>query len=739
MLEFRSRELTLVRRLRIAGAGLEPVTSRLRAERSFAALDLPALGLSPSAVLCIRALADPRPRSCRFAADGLRLTHAWRDSLRSEIERKARGASRPAREAVTASAECVLFADASELLSAAAEDWLAGRAHARWWWKSLLGAAAAGGRALPGLWLREREYVPGALEHLAAKGKAAEFARRLPDVEARAILRGLTAAFGWREPEAAVARDDDAAAASGSEFVDDDPDTRPSAGFELKPPWHGLVPECAGAGLDAAGEMLLGVGLSLSRAPALARRQDFARRAAAWARHAAEVGPRPDSNASRSRAARVQPSAPPASTEFLSEGEARKSDQPRGSTPPAPGARDESAERLSPRPTDGDAPNKYARAAEDGAEHRRRRAGGDEEREGDDGERASDASARAAKTGEDEGRDTAPASAIDGRANANDPRDTQLDATRGAADEPWAEPSPPPAARPAPLLEAEIETRFGGLFHLVNLGLFLNLYGDFTTPAEPGLPLPLWDFVALLGRRLAGARVERDAVWPLLARLAGRAAEDEPGLHFSPPDEWRAPAGWLAPFGAACVLRWSDAAGRLRVAHPAGFILIDAPRDLAPDEPSGVSPDAPRDVSLDAPPDASPDAPPDVPATPAMPADADDQIARELRPYVETGARFELRRVARVRGPRGRTSRARWLDHLSAYAVARLSLALGARGAARLSTMLCERHARVFVTAAHVDVVMRLGELPVEIRYAGLDRDPGWVPAAGRHVAFHFE
>jgi hypothetical protein len=25
------------------------------------------------------------------------------------------------------------------------------------------------------------------------------------------------------------------------------------------------------------------------------------------------------------------------------------------------------------------------------------------------------------------------------------------------------------------------------------------------------------------------------------------------------------------------------------------------------------------------------------------------------------------------------------------------------------------------------------------VRLAGLDRDPGWVPAAGRRVAFHYE
>jgi len=35
-------------------------------------------------------------------------------------------------------------------------------------------------------------------------------------------------------------------------------------------------------------------------------------------------------------------------------------------------------------------------------------------------------------------------------------------------------------------------------------------------------------------------------------------------------------------------------------------------------------------------------------------------------------------------------------------------------------------------------VRLSLTELPLEIRLAGLDRDPGWIPAAGRFLAFHF-
>jgi hypothetical protein len=45
----------------------------------------------------------------------------------------------------------------------------------------------------------------------------------------------------------------------------------------------------------------------------------------------------------------------------------------------------------------------------------------------------------------------------------------------------------------------------------------------------------------------------------------------------------------------------------------------------------------------------------------------------------------------------------------------------------------------VLVTDTRVDIVIQLAEHAIEVRLAGLDRDPGWIPAAGRDVRFHFE
>jgi hypothetical protein len=80
----------------------------------------------------------------------------------------------------------------------------------------------------------------------------------------------------------------------------------------------------------------------------------------------------------------------------------------------------------------------------------------------------------------------------------------------------------------------------------------------------------------------------------------------------------------------------------------------------------------------------------------------------------------------------------RWVALLAAYARARLSRALG-HPPGRAGEVLLRHRARVLVTPVHVDVVLSLAELPLEIRLAGLDRDPGWIPAAGRDLRFRFE
>jgi hypothetical protein len=150
----------------------------------------------------------------------------------------------------------------------------------------------------------------------------------------------------------------------------------------------------------------------------------------------------------------------------------------------------------------------------------------------------------------------------------------------------------------------EIETKLGGIFYLINLGIYLGYYGDFSTPEEPGIDLPIWDFLTLVGRRLLEESRAEDPVWGMLARLAGHPDFEEP--------------------------RW----------------------------------------------------------------DGLDEAMQRINAWI---------------------------------------------AAEKVEGLVVMHSARVLLTATHLDVFLTLEELPVEIRIARLDRDPGWVPAAGRYIAFHFQ
>ena len=229
-----------------------------------------------------------------------------------------------------------------------------------------------------------------------------------------------------------------------------------------------------------------------------------------------------------------------------------------------------------------------------------------------------------------------------------------------------------------------IETELGGLFHLLNLALHLELYGDFSRPVHRAIDLDPWALVALLGERLLGeAAAPADPVWALLASWAGREAGQVP-------ESWRPPPGWLDPFEAERgPLRWAARSRRLLVLHPAGFALLDVPLGRRR---------------------------------------ARAALAKELAPY---GPR-PLRRSRA--GPRA----AGWLDHLAAYTRARLVRALAVDEPQAAVRLLLRRHARVWTTATDVDVEFALADLPLAVRLSGLDRDPGWVPAARRHVRYRF-
>lgn len=715
-------EKTFVSRLRVGRTGLDPLTARLRLDALFQAADVQPAGLSPSAIVCIRRLHDPRPRTISLARGNSHLPPEWQESARAAIENLVRRAPHPAREFVSANEPCVVFADRAELLAAIADDWCERRAMTRWWWQSLF-KQAFNSAALFKLWQQSPEYVPGALEHLARRARATRFAAALPDDSARAILQSLTSRFALFKLESALSALPQTGTHAGTQEPSDESrrqlslsgvaqeNSRASSG-ETEPPWRRIAPESDAHELTLPQQCLLGVGLVLQRAPALARSINFAHRAGAWINARAlsnQAATMRDSGASRkteprdaSRARHIDsalktPHAPArgaSEEQEAARAQSRLSKLDVAQTPPAPEVSDANIDSSKPGDARASASLLPPTPAHDVATA-----------ETDDALQVAahdvGLSAGTVEIADDDAREVDSVIA-DGESGSH------MTASEAQFELPESVESPAPfqeseaMAHARPALIAHIETRYGGLFHLVNLALFLELYGDFTSPSEPGIALSIWDFVALLGRRLGGEGVETDPLWPLLAELAGRGEGQSPGEDFAAPDAWRVPVEWLRMFplqdGWTWTTQGADFRVRLQLIHPARFLVLDVPLE----------------------------------------GEAEQQLARELELYAGVFG-GTLQRAARPYKLRGRDTNALWVERLHAFVRARLRRALGIVDAKRAARLVCERHASVFVTTTHLDIVMRLAELPFEVRVAGLDRDPGWVPAAGRFIAFHFE
>jgi hypothetical protein len=414
-----------------------------------------------------------------------------------------------------------------------------------------------------------------------------------------------------------------------------------------EPPWRGVVAEASGAGLEPGRELLLGLGLLLWRRPAAVRARGFDTTLRDWSGLT-----HPD----------VQQRWRQASGDRSDGSQRRNVAHVVGPVAPHSGPIG-TASRVTASRDEPEAPEGFA-------------------------DRAQVATAWSSSP------DALDHSTFAGRP-AHDARNSdvaQVSATPGAREE------------PASMTETSVDTAFGGLFFLLNMGISLGLYGDFTMPATPGIALSPWDFLALIGKRLAGSDVEADPVWPLLASLAARPGDQEPGADYVPPEDWRLPPAWLAPFETKTAGDWSATEERLVVEHPAGFRVVDV--RLQPGRAASRSRRALRRL-----------------------------LKREMAVY--TGA-FEPGRnvdptLANNDGPL-----ARWLDWLVPYLEVRLAETLGIERNG-VTDLVLRYRARVFVSSVDVDVVFSLNDLPIAIRLCGLDRDPGWLPAANRVITFHFE
>jgi hypothetical protein len=668
-------ERAIVGRLRVRSATrLDANTTRARLERVLANDALRVPGLPPSAILCVRTLPDPSPGRVRLD-DHAVVSTTWHEALQQVLAREVRSAARPIHGGVPAGATAVLFQDRAELLACLARDWTRREIGAWWWWRHLVRGPAVTSRLGPAQWLEEPRHVPSAARMLAHRGALVAFAAALEEDEARALVARVAESFGIDLSALP------AAGGSPSDWPHVSAEASSAPRLSSGATWRQWAPEAASPEIEAPARALIMLSLVLARAPSLARDRDTIATVQAWLAEGSE-----------SRALLA------ASTEGLSERIRRKATALQETTELAsdsalslPSHGPAPAEQESPPPP---APWFESQRARDATVVPPILSGeGQTETAVDRPTTVAIATTPSSEMASPSPRDLLGPMAPEMARSVAVPivrvrAPAGIDSARGRtalSAQPSPSPREPTGDDRLGDLELLIATRYGGAFFLINALLALEVYGDFTRPRSRLVHVSPWRLVAELARTLLGdARDASDEIWPLLDELAGPLGESEVW-----PIAWRVNPAWLAPFAEREGWTWHRADGRLRVEHPAGFVVIDVPCE----------------------------------------GDVGAQRSREIAPYGVDAA-----------GVSGWTrTPTTWLDALAGFLRVRIHRALGARDPDASVRLLVCLPARVRASETRVDVRFALAELPIEIRLAGLDRDPGWVPAAGRFVAIHFE
>lgn len=674
------QKTSIVSKLRVKGNGFDAVATRLRFERLFDASNFLPVGLPAKAIICIKNLRDPAPRTLQLSRADLKYSDAWRNSLAKEIETLFRRAFRPISETVPAQAESIIFADDSELLACLASDWCQGLLPEHWWWRSLFPNLHQA-QTIARIWIEAAEFAPTALRILSNKGKAVKFVTGLQPDEIKNLLRQIILVFGLDKLQAALFEPFEKE--READFSPPENLTGTQSAFaetyffdalQRFAPWREIVPETRHSALSFEQQCLLGVGLTLARSPRIARSPEFARRAKIF---------RSEFEAEKT-AAQAESRIPEQKRKTKKRTEKIEEFSFSTETPKAESTLNEAktGAKKTPEKEASEGLKDSFVAIEKNVEFS----------DSSDVLKSKD-SPPTEKTRKAASRfifeDSQPEKNPDRRKSGKETKSYRAEKQTIHQ---------PVFAEISEELETEIviETRFGGVFYLLNLGLYLNLYRDFSSTAQTEIDLNIWDFVAFLGLEFIGEEIKKDAVWKLLEQLAGRENGEESGHEFAPPDDWRMPPEWLETFQTDEKWLWNSDGKRLIVRHPSGFTVVDV----------------------------------------KLFDDAKARLESELKNYRKALSQAEESDgedfIERLSPPEN------WLKNLSEYVRRRLLQALNLQTREQLNAILFERKATAAITATNLDVNFSLADLPFEIRLSGLDRDPGWIPAAGKFVRFHF-
>jgi len=694
-----------VEHVRLRGAQIDAPAARQRLSYLLSSVTLRPSRMSPSAVLVVRSMRDPLPGAIAkpFASAAVP-SPAWERAAQARLSALCAEAARPARSVVRPSAEAVLFADQSELLACLALD-LGTGAGLAWWWKSILRRHLARGFGAPSdmwpmVWAEQPQYVPGAMQQLDERKQAARVLERIAPTQAWRLLLAVAHAFGL-PASMLIAAHDEAGLAPATRNESRRSPSSPAEVPSDAPPEIGTPPAPRQSSAPPR---------PAHRAPS-GRRPDIT---APWEPYVAASAVPASLGVERRallgvslllhRAPRQTASAhfAPRFRSWLS-GEralAGGHDEERAASSPQ-SAR--SGPRVDPVTVNG----ADARISSSGLQARAPPSpvtvnGADAKIVSSRMQAQASQSPRLDEESTARNRAGSGASARAGLAIGAQP-DSMVSASDSVAsglpiqDQIEAAPLPPniEAAPLAPkrmnFTEAQVQfedgcpTSLGGIFYLVHLLLRSDLLSF-------DVGLRGWALLELLARCLlsrAWGAVAEDPVWDALALLDFREPGTHPGADFTPQPVYEAPESWLRGLNES--KRYARfRSERVEVWHGEGFLTLDTTAPIHTATCARMSRQQRRAFRKD-----------------ASVCAAGVDLAPELR---------------------------RFLHFLLPFVRWRLRRALGE---ASLADIL-QRQGTLYITRSHVDLVMRMNEISVPARIAGLDANPGWTPELGRVIKFHF-
>ncbi len=674
------QEKSILSKLRVKGGGLDPLAARLYFERLFSNAGLIPEGFPPNAIVCIRKLIDPAPQTLELNRNAVRFSDAWEKAVAREIEKLFRRAVRPVNEIVPAQAEAVVFMDKAELLACLASDFCKGILFQNWWWQSLFPNLEQA-QSIARIWLESAEFAPTALQILVRQGKAGDFVNKLQHAEVSELLRQITEVFGLSKLQAALFNSLTEKEKPGFQKISGKRKipvlkSRENAETEFLKLSAQYIPEADLKNLNFERRILLVVGSLLVCAPRIVRSGEFAEQVRQYKIQT-----------------EIFEKTPALKRKIIFE-EKQKIEKPFR----------KSGEIFAPKKSKKSRPvfTKSKETAEKPEKELLENSPIVSERKKEQEEKITEIhkeqkpesppQIRKEKLFEFHFEKTETEKKSEYHEVEKTEKSVEIEQQKTGLiflDETEEKIE-------AEVYETVVRTRFGGIFYLLNLGLYLGLYRDFAASPGAEIDLNIWDFIALSGLEFLGEDFKDDEVWNLLKQLAGRD-DDNFGEDFNAPDEWRIPAEWLKTFPANKNWLWSNTKDRLIVRHSENFNVIDA----------------------------------------LLNHDFENQLKNETAVYREYFN--ELEKIQMPDASKDFSRRQRWLKNLFEFVERRLMQALNPETRNELTEILFQKSATAAVSATRFEVYFRLADLPLEVRFSGLDRNPGWIPAAGKCVEFYFE